>query len=128
MNIDIDKEKFKEYVNTKRVDDIRICHIHSIALNQMRYHKGQLPKDSMYADILDTVGYVDLIMVKPIWDGWKFIDGRMGGTITQFTNTWAYRVNRSNNRFNLDNYKKWLIEERDSKIQTLLSVKECKIK
>ncbi len=117
----IDKNKFKDYVNQKYSESIHINEIKSISIKNVRYHKDQVSKDSKYLEVVEKNGFVELVMIKPIWNGWKIVDN-----VKEFTNTkhligtWAYRENITSNRYNLEAYQEWLIEVRDKKLEELI--------
>jgi hypothetical protein len=90
----IDKNKFKEYINDKLSESIHINEIKSISINNMKYHKDQLSKDSKYHEVVEKNGFVDLVMIKPIWIGWKVVNEN--NTRKELIGTWAYRDNRTN--------------------------------
>lgn len=127
--IEIDKDKFKTYLNTKFVDKIRVDDIKNITINKMMYHRDQLSKDSIYYDVIKKNGFVELLMIKPIWSGWKLVTDYTNSAVpippqyvSKFAGTWGYRDNRTSNRFNFDSYQKWLIEVRDKKLESILEL------
>ena len=113
----IDKNKFKEYINDKLSESIHINEIKSISINNMKYHKDQLSKDSKYHEVVEKNGFVDLVMIKPIWSGWKVVNEN--NTRKELIGTWAYRDNRTNNRFSLEAYQEWLVDVRDKKLESI---------
>lgn len=113
----IDKNKFKEYINDKHRESIHINEIKSISINNMKYHKDQLSKDSKYHEVVEKNGFVDLVMIKPIWSGWKVVNEN--NTRKELIGTWAYRDNRTNNRFSLEAYQEWLVDARDKKLESI---------
>jgi hypothetical protein len=113
----IDKNKFKEYINDKHRESIHINEIKSISINNMKYHKDQLSKDSKYHEVVEKNGFVDLVMIKPIWSGWKVVNEN--NTRKELIGTWAYRDNRTNNRFSLEAYQEWLVDVRDKKLESI---------
>ena len=115
--IEINKDKFKEYINNKYPESIHISEIKSISINNMKYYKDQLSKDSKYLEVVEKNGFVELVMIKPIWSGWKVVN--KNNTRKELIDTWAYRDNRTSNRFNLESYQQWLIDIRDNKLETL---------
>jgi hypothetical protein len=117
----IDKNKFKEYVNKKYSESIHINEIKSISINNMKYHKDQLSKDTKYHEVVEKNGFVELVMIKPIWNGWKIVTKEFTASNTKhLIGTWAYRENITSNRFNLESYQEWLIEVRDKKLEELI--------
>jgi hypothetical protein len=113
----IDKNKFKEYINDKHRESIHINEIKSISINNMKYHKDQLSKDSKYHEVVETNGFVELVMIKPRWSGWKVVNEN--NTRKELIGTWAYRDNRTNNRFSLEAYQEWLVDVRDKKLESI---------
>ncbi len=111
---EIDKDKFKTYINEKYVESIRVDDIESITIKSVRYY--DLSEDSIYNDVIKRDGFVDLLMIKPIWSGWKLVIG----PTARFAGTWAYLNSRSGNRFNLETYQKWLVDVRDRKLESIL--------
>jgi hypothetical protein len=111
--IEIDKDKFKIYMNEKYVDRIRVDDIKSITVGKVKYHKDQFSKDSVYHDVIDKNGFIELLMIKPTWSGWKAIPYR---------SHWMYRDMRDSNRFNLHSYQKWLVDVRDKKLESILEL------
>ena len=118
----IDKNKFKEYINDKLSESIHINEIKSISINNMKYHKDQLSKDSKYHEVVGKNGFVELVMIKPIWSGWKVvndINSSFNLARKEFIGTWAYRDNRTSNRFSLEAYQEWLVDVRDKKLESI---------
>lgn len=113
----IDKDKFKEYINDKHSESIHINEIKSISINNMKYHKDQLPKDSKYHEVVEKNGFVELVMIRPIWSGWKVVNEN--NTRKELIGTWAYRDNRTSNRFSLEAYQEWLVEVRNMKLESI---------
>ncbi len=116
----IDKEKFKEYVNIKRAEDIHMIHIERIELFITRYGKHAISPDSMYRDIVERDGYVELIMIKPTWNGWRVAKEQFYKNRPELIGTWMYGENLYSNRFNLEIYMNWLVEQRNKDIDLLL--------
>ena len=118
----IDKNKFKEYINDKHSESIHINEIKSISINNMKYYKDQVPKDSKYHEVVEKNGFVELVMIKPIWSGWKVvndINSSYNLARKEFIGTWAYRDNRTSNRFSLEAYQEWLVEVRNKKLESI---------
>lgn len=118
----VDKDKFKEYINDKLSESIHINEIKSISINNMKYHKDQLSKDSKYHEVVDKNGFVELVMIRPIWSGWKVVNEN--NTRKELIGTWAYRDNRTifatpKNRFSLESYQEWLVEVRNKKLESI---------
>ena len=113
----IDKDKFKEYINDKFSESIHISEINSISINNMRYYKDQVPKDSKYHEVVEKNGFVELVMIRPIWSGWKVVNEN--NTRKELIGTWAYRDNRTSNRFILEAYQEWLVEVRNKKLESI---------
>ena len=134
----IDKDKFKEYINDKHSESIHINEIKSISINNMKYHKDQLSKDSKYLiipafslgrtqeivfvldklhEVVDKNGFVELVMIRPIWSGWKVVNEN--NTRKELIGTWAYRDNRTSNRFSLESYQECLVEVRNKKLESI---------
>ena len=134
----VDKDKFKEYINDKHSESIHINEIKSISINNMKYHKDQLSKDSKYLiipafslgrtqeivfvldklhEVVDKNGFVELVMIRPIWSGWKVVNEN--NTRKELIGTWAYRDNRTSNRFSLESYQEWLVEVRNKKLESI---------
>ena len=116
----IDKDKFKEYINTKYSDVLHINDIESTSLINMRYYKDQIPKGSKYSEYVQKNGSVKLLMIKSTWSGWKVVNEKFCTSTRwkEFIGTWSYRDNRLN-RFNLDDYQQWLIDVRDKKLESI---------
>ena len=118
----VDKDKFKEYINDKHSESIHINEIKSISINNMKYYKDQVPKDSKYHEVVEKNGFVELVMIKPIWSGWKVvndINSSFNLTRKELIGTWAYRDNRTSNRFSLESYQEWLVEVRNKKLESI---------
>lgn len=117
----IDKDKFKEYINSKYSESIHMNDIESISINNMKYHKDQLSKDSKYHEVVDKNGFVDLVMIRPIWSGWKVVNEKFctSSKRKELIGTWGYRDNRTNNRYSLESYQQWLIDRRDKKLESI---------
>lgn len=115
--IEVNKDKFKEYINNKYSESIHISEIKSISINNMKYYKDQLSKDFKYHEVVEKNGFVELVMIKPIWSGWKVVNEN--NTRKELIGTWAYIDNRTSNRFSLESYQQWLMDIRDSKLETL---------
>ena len=122
----VDKDKFKEYINDKHSESIHINEIKSISINNMKYYKDQVPKDSKYHEVVEKNGFVELVMIRPIWSGWKVVNENntrkeLIGTWAYRDNigTWAYRDNRTSNRFSLESYQECLVEVRNKKLESI---------
>ena len=100
--IEVNKDKFKEYINNKYSESIHISEIKSISINNMKYYKDQLSKDFKYHEVVEKNGFVELVMIKPIWSGWKVVNEKFCTSTRwkEFIGTWSYRDNRLN-RFNI---------------------------
>lgn len=122
----INKDKLKEYINNKYVESIHVDEIKSISIDNVRFYKGQVSKDHKYYEVVEKNGFIELVMIHPIWSGWKVktaseIPNIGIGTSTKedLIGTWVYRDNRSRNRFNLESYQDWLIDTRDKKLESI---------
>lgn len=113
----IDKDKFKEYINTKYEDQYHVNEIESIKINKMRYFKDQVDVTSRYNDVVERYGSVEVLMVKVEWLGWKVVSQKSTSHRPEFAGTFAYS-NRTN-RFNLEVYQEWLIDTRDKKLESI---------
>ena len=120
----VDKDKFKEYINDKHSESIHINEINSISINNMKYYKDQVPNNhdhckwlSKYHEDVEKNGFVEVVMIKPIWAGWKVVNEN--NTRKELIGTWAYRDNRTSNRFSLESYQQWLIDTRDKKLESI---------
>jgi hypothetical protein len=58
----------------------------------MKYHKDQLSKDSKYHEVVEKNGFVELVMIKPIWNGWKIVNN-----IKYKTSYWNLGIQRKYN-------------------------------
>lgn len=117
----IDKDKFKEYINDRFSESIHINEINSISIINMRYYKDQVPKDSKYHETVEKNGFVEALMVRPIWRGWKIVNEKGSYNLArkEFIGTWAYKDNRTNHRYSLEAYQEWLIDRRDKKLESI---------
>ena len=77
----------------------------------------KLSKDSKYHEVVDKNGFVELVMIRPIWSGWKVVNEN--NTRKELIGTWAYRDNRTSNRFSLESYQEWLVEVRNKKLESI---------
>ena len=116
----IDKDKLKEYINSRYSDEYHINDIDLINLNKMRYYRTQVDVNSRYNGILNKDGSVEVIMIRIGWSGWKIVSAKSTTHKPEFTGTWAYHPNRTN-RFGLEGYQEWLIDVRDKKLEELFS-------
>ena len=122
----INKDKLKEYINNKYAESIHINEIKSISIDNVRFYKGQVSKDFKYYEVVEKNGFVELVMIHPIWSGWKVKTASEIPTIgigtstkEELIGTWAYRDNRSGHRFTLKSYQDWLIDTRDKKLESI---------
>lgn len=120
--IEIEKDILKIYLNEKYISHKKVDDIKSISICEERYYEDMVSKESIYYPIIENNGFIDLLMIKPIWSGWSLV-GHRGLSSSKYTGTWEYRDARSNYRFVLDSYQKWLIEFRDRKLNKILSIK-----
>jgi len=117
----IDKDKFKEYINDRFHESIHMTEIHSISINNMKYYKDQVPKDSKYHEVVEKNGFVEVIMIKPKWSGWKVVNEKFctSSKRKELIGTWAYRDSRTNHRYGLEAYQEWLVDVRDKKLESI---------
>jgi hypothetical protein len=122
----INKDKLKEYINNKYAESIHINEIKSISIDNVRFYKDQVSKDFKYYEVVEKNGFVELVMIHPIWSGWKVKTASEIPTIgigtstkEELIGTWAYRDNRSHHRFTLESYQDWLIDTRDKKLESI---------
>ena len=116
----IDKDKFKEYINDKFHESIHITEIHSISIKNMNHYKA-VPKDSKYHEDVEKNGFFEVIMIRPIWSGWKVMNEKFctSSKRKELIGTWAYKDSRTNHRYELEAYQKWLVDVRDKKLESI---------
>jgi hypothetical protein len=105
----INKDMFKQYMNTKYVDTLRVDDIISISVHKVTYTKSQIDSDSGYYDLCLKQGFVILDMVIPVFNGYKKSgNGR-----------WYLFKDKNSFRFNLESYNDWIVEMRDNKLELM---------
>lgn len=108
----ISKDLFKQYMNTKYVDKLRVEDISSISVHKVRYTKFQITSDSIYYDLCLKQGFIILDMVIPVFNGYKKVPN----------GHWRFLSGRKSFRFNLESYNNWIVEMRDKKLDFVLSI------
>lgn len=124
----INKDKLKEYINNKYDESIHINEIKYISIDNVRFYKGQdgAMRPLGHCEVVEKNEFVELVMIHPIWSGWKVKTASEIPTIgigtstkEELIGTWAYRDNRSGHRFTLKSYQDWLIDTRDKKLESI---------
>lgn len=98
--VNINKELYKKFINETRSDKYRITIIHDIRTINKRYLYESISGDSKYREIAKVNGYVDILMVNPIWDGWKI-------TYNDRKDYFTYSENRKTTYIAYDIFIKW---------------------
>ncbi len=119
--MNIDKNKFKEYINGKYPDTIRIVDIKNISIREVIYNKDQVEFGSIYYDRVQRDGFIKLDMIVPICSYWKLVSDPK--TITSSNSymlgTWKLYGHRNSRQYLLNSYLDWLIDTRDKKLDDL---------
>ena len=111
--IQIDKEILKEYINQKN-SDRHITEIIDYKIKTQKIYKHMISPESYDSFLLDNPeleknGYVEMIFIRPTWNGWSIVTERTTSHINKhLAGTFRYRENRKSISLNIETYKIWL--------------------